>query len=93
MLIKKKGLRFQLFITIIYIFNRNATNVNISPSYRKEFIKKYIHPMKQFANLVFEKAKFSIFKINPNIVLLFLVIAFFLLLIATENVVKLTLLP
>ena len=32
-------------------------------------------------------------KIDPNVVLLFLVIMFFVLLYATENIVKLTLLP
>ncbi len=49
--------------------------------------------MKNMMNEFFEKAKFPFLKLNPNITLLFLVIAFFLLLIATENVVKLTLLP
>ncbi len=49
--------------------------------------------MKNLMTLFIEKAKFPILKLNPNITLLFLVIVFFLLLIATENVVKLTLLP
>jgi len=49
--------------------------------------------MKYLMSMVFEKTKFPFVRLNPNIALLFLVIAFFLLLIATENVVKLTLLP
>jgi len=43
----------------------------------KEYMLKKIRPL----------------KIDPNIVLLFLVIMFFVLLYATENIVKLTLLP
>ena len=49
--------------------------------------------MKNLMTVFIEKAKFPFTKLNPNITLLFLVIVFFLLLIATENVVKLTLLP
>ena len=37
--------------------------------------------------------KLQFIKIDPHVVLFFLVIAFFVLLIATENIVKYTLIP
>lgn len=37
--------------------------------------------------------KIRLLKIDPNVVLLILVVMFFVLLYATENIVKLTLLP
>lgn len=47
--------------------------------------------MKNVKNLFLGIQKFPLTKIDPNIILLFLVIVFFVLLIATENVIKQTL--
>ena len=49
--------------------------------------------MKVVRSLVSDFKNFPFSKINPNFALLVLVVMFVVLLIATENVVKLTLLP
>lgn len=49
--------------------------------------------MKVVKSLVTDFKNYQFSKINPNIALLVLVVMFVVLLIATESVVKLTLLP
>jgi hypothetical protein len=49
--------------------------------------------MKQIENMILKMKNFKFTKIDPNFILLLLVIAFFVLLLATENVVKQTFIP
>lgn len=49
--------------------------------------------MKNVKNLFSSIIKFPLTKIDPNILLILLVIVFFVLLYATENVIKHTLIP
>jgi hypothetical protein len=49
--------------------------------------------MKNVKNLLLGMKKLPVTKIDPNVLLLLLVIVFFVLLLATENVIKQTLIP
>lgn len=51
--------------------------------------KKFLIMKKMIVNF----GKIQFIKIDPHVVLLFLVVAFFILLFATENIVKYTLIP
>jgi len=49
--------------------------------------------MKTVKNIFLGVKRFPLIKVDPNVVLLFLVIVFFVLLFAAENVIKQTLIP
>lgn len=49
--------------------------------------------MRTVKNIILQAGNWKLLKVDPNIVLFLIVIAFVALLLATENIVKYTLLP
>ncbi len=49
--------------------------------------------MKTVKNLIIQSSNWKLFKIDPNVMLFIIVIAFVALLLAAENIIKHTLIP
>lgn len=70
----------------------NATIKDDYPSLLKEFLKNAVI-MKMIKNKLLNNLRLPLTKVDPNFILLILVIVFFVLLVAAENVIKHTLIP
>lgn len=53
----------------------------------------FLKIMRTVKNIILQAGNWKLLKVDPNIVLFLIVIAFVALLLATENIVKYTLLP
>jgi hypothetical protein len=92
---KSKRVAFSLFMNEMKFFKNlfyNATSVEKASSWFKRKFEIAVI-MKAIKKKLLKNLKLPFVKIDPHFMLLILVIVFFVLLIAAENVIKHTLIP